>query len=381
MPDKRGLTTPTTKMIVWGRAAGRCQFRNCGKRLDQDLIAGKTSRNNAYVAHVIAAAPGGERGDPELSYALSDDPENLMLLCDEHHRLIDDPSNLATYTVDVLMEMKRENEERTDRLLSVRSAKRTTILQVSAPIGDNETAVPFDDCATAAVANATLADRHPIEIKLRGMRHKDSDPNYYQTEISSLRKRFDTDVRWRFEERDIEHLSIFGLAPIPILIELGRLISDISDATVFMRHREPSPAWTWPNDGSPVSFEAVEGAKSGKAVALKLSVSAEVSDDRIHAAVGDDVSIWEIRSSVLGTTVLRNQADLTGFRETVGRTFDRIKATHGEETNLMVFPAIPTVCAIEFGRVWQPKAHPPFTIYDQIAGTGFVAKHAISTEH
>ncbi len=381
MPEKRGSTTPTTKMIVWGRAAGRCQFRNCGKRLDQDLIAGKMSRNNAYVAHIIAAAPGGERGHPELSYTLSDDPYNLMLLCDEHHRLIDDPSNLATYTVDVLREMKRESEERTDRLLKVRSAKRTTILQVSAPIGDNETAVPFDDCANAAAANATLADRHPIEIKLRGMRHKDSDPTYYQTEISCLQTRFDKEVRWRFEEREIEHLSIFGLAPIPILIELGRLISDISDATVFMRHREPSPAWAWPNDGSPVSFEVVEGAKKCAAVALKLSVSTEVSDDRIRAAVGDEVSIWEIRSSVFGTTVLRNQADLTGFREIVGRTFDRIKATHGEAANLMVFPAIPTACAIEFGRVWQPKAHPPFTIYDQIAGAGFLAKHTIETEH
>ena len=67
-------------------------------QLRQAPISGNLSRNNAYVAHIIAAAPGGERGDPELSYKLSDDTENLMLLCDGHHREIDDPANLATCT-------------------------------------------------------------------------------------------------------------------------------------------------------------------------------------------------------------------------------------------------------------------------------------------
>jgi hypothetical protein len=229
----------------------------------------------------------------------------------------------------------------------------------------------------AVAAEAKLADRRPIEIKLRGMRLKDSEPDYYPIEITNLRRRFDTDVRWRFEDGEIEHLSVFGLAPIPILIELGCLISDISETSVFGRHREPKPQWAWPNDGEPLSFDRRIGPAGAKKVALKMCITAGISDDRVSQAVGDDVSIWEIRSSRFGTSVLRNQSDLVGFRLLVGRIFDEIRDQHGSDVELAVFPAVTAACAIEFGRAWQQKAHPAFDIYDETAGTGFVRRHRI----
>ena len=377
MSNKRGDTRPTTKMIAWGRAAGRCQFPNCNKRLDQDLISGNLSANRAYVAHIVAAAPNGVRGDPMNSTRYADDPDNLMLLCDVHHREVDDPKKEDIYTVDVLRNMKRRHEERIDRLLSIRSAKSSTILQVSSPIGDNETAVVFDDCAEAVAAQNALANNRPIEFKLRGMRHKDSDPDYYMTEIGKLRQRFDSDIRWRFEDGSIEHLSVFALAPIPILVELGRLISDISDATIFMRHREPEPRWMWPNDGQRLQFDLGKPETRHRKVALKLSVSAAISDQRVVAAMDPDISIWEIRSGVLGTSVLRNHSDLSQFRVLAGRALDLIKEQHGEEVELSIFPAVPPAIAVEFGRIWQPKAHPSFAIYDQTAKDGFIARHLI----
>lgn len=78
-------------------------------------------------------------------------------------------------------------------------------------------------------------------------------------------------------------------------MELGRLISDISDASVFGRHREPKPQWTWPNDREPLLFSRTVGPKGTKRVALKLSVTAEIVDERVVQAMGGgEVSIWEI---------------------------------------------------------------------------------------
>jgi hypothetical protein len=116
-------------------------------------------------------------------------------------------------------------------------------------------------------------------------------------------------------EGEIEHLSMFGLAPIPILMELGRLISDISNASVFGRHREPKPQWAWPNDSEPLIFSRLVAPTGVENVAIKPSITAEIADDRIVQAMGcDEISIWEIRSSRFGTSALRNQSDLTGFR-------------------------------------------------------------------
>lgn len=53
-------------------------------------------------------------------------------------------------------------------------------------------------------------------------------------------------------------------------------------------------------------------------------------------------------------------------------TLDEIKNEHGMDVEVMVFPAVPVSCALEFGRVWQPKAHPDMGIYDQTKEDGFV---------
>lgn len=372
-------TSPGQKerIFVWGRAAGRCQYHGCGKRLDGDLVTGDLSKNNAYLAHIIASDPGGVRGDPVLSHQLSNDPENLMLMCDPHHREIDDPAKIARYTVDVLREMKRAHEERVERLLANPNAIPAHVLRIAAAIGDNETAIPVRDCIEAMTPDFTLADRRPIDIKVRDIAQKDNDPRYYPIVIDALRAKFQREIKGRFADGELEHLAVFGFAPIPILMELGILLSDLSAVSVYGRHREPKPGWAWPNDREPLEFTCVPGARGPKKVALKLSVTAGISDDRITRALPDEqVSIWEIRSSRLGASELRNKDDLSRFRELVGKTFDSIKDQHGMDVELSVFPALPVPCAIEFGRTWQPKAHPPFLIYDQVPDRGFVLRHS-----
>lgn len=367
------------RLLVWGRAAGRCQYTNCGTRLDQDLISGELGKNFAYLAHNVASSPGGVRGDPKLSHDLADDPDNIVLMCDVHHRVIDDMQMAGTYSVEAVRTMKLASERRIDRLLSNPAAPATHIIRMSATIGDNETAIPLRDCIDAVVPAFTLADDRPINIKLQGMEHKDSDPNYYKVEIGNLRRRFEREVRGRFEAGEMEHLAVFGFAPMPILMELGRLLSDLRAVNVFARHREPAPGWTWPNDGAPLSFETVTGVSGPKTVALKLCISAEIADERIVRSMPDrDVSIWTLHSDRLGTSVLRNENDLAGFRMEVGKILDEIRKQHGENVDLSVFPAVPVACAIEFGRTWQPKAHPAFTVFDEIRREGFVPCHRIT---
>ena len=77
-----------TVRILCGKAAGMCEFEGCNKRLFYDGVTLSTS-NNAYVAHIVASSSKGPRGDKTLSPLLSDKLENLMLMCADHHKLID----------------------------------------------------------------------------------------------------------------------------------------------------------------------------------------------------------------------------------------------------------------------------------------------------
>ncbi len=302
-----------TKLLVWGRAAGRCQFKNCRKPLDHDLLSGKFEFNSAYLAHIVASSPKGPRGCSERSHELADDPGNIMLMCDTHHRIIDAKQTRDDYPEHLLLEWKKEHEEWVDLVLSSGPDSRSHILQFSAPIGPNETAVPFDDCVNAILPDRTPAERRPTEIKVKGMYFQDKDQTYWDVQPQVLRDGIAQKIRGRFESSDIRHLSVFGLAPIPLLMELGRLISDISDVNVYERHREPAQ-WKWPEDGPEVSFSLTQGRPGPKHVALKLSVTSHIADDRITDVIGDDVSIWDILSDPQTQGVIRHKSDLSRYR-------------------------------------------------------------------
>jgi len=49
---------------------------------------------------------------------------------------------------------------------------------------------------------------------------------------------------------------------------------------------------------------------------------------------------------------------------------DRIKARHGQNTALHIFPAASVAVAVELGRVRMPKADMPWRIYDQVNSRG-----------
>ncbi|WP_255449715.1 SAVED domain-containing protein [Shimia ponticola] len=332
--------------------------------------------NSAYLAHIVASSPGGKRGHPSRSHALSDSAENIMLMCDAHHRVIDGDRTWQDYPEDLLLEWKREHEEWVDTVLSAGPDSRSHILQFSAPIGPNETAVPFDDCVNAILPNRTPAERRATEIKVKGMHFKDDDPTYWSVQTEVLRVAFAKNIAGRFESGEIRHLSVFGLAPIPLLMELGRLLSDISEVDVYDRHREPAQ-WAWPESGEVVEFDRQNGIVGPKRVALKISITSDIADDRVTSVAGNDVSIWEIRSSPQKHGALRRRDDLSRYRAIVRSTLDEIKNSHGMDAELLVFPAVPVSCAVEFGRVWQPKVHPSMKIFDQTKDLGFVERHTI----
>lgn len=119
-PNKRPSVSPKTKIILWSKAAGRCQFENCLEVLNIDKIR-KTDNNAAYIAHIYGYAEGSERYDKILSPKLETDISNLMLLCDGCHRRIDEKGiGGKNYSASILTEMKRIHEERIELLASIK---------------------------------------------------------------------------------------------------------------------------------------------------------------------------------------------------------------------------------------------------------------------
>ena len=349
------------KIRLWGKAGGRCQYEGCNDRLWLDELT-KAEFNVAYIAHIIADSPAGPRGEVILSERLKTDISNLMLMCDKHHRLID-KENVEGHPVYRLQEMKREHEKRIDIQTSIQCNKKSHMILFGANIGEHNVVLNWNMAALAMVSQKRFpAENRAIELGLKNSVFMDHEA--WQIERENLRRQFVEWVKPRIASGECAHFSIFALAPMPLLIEFGRLLNDISAAKVYQLHREPQD-WKWQDsEVDDFDYTIVEPDEMYKVVALNLSLSATIDNARITTVLGDECSIWKITVSEPGNDFLTNSAQLTIFRVRFRDLLKRIKDKHGENTIIHIFPAVPVSVAVEIGRVWMPKADLIMRIYD-----------------
>ena len=102
--------THRTIKILWANAAGRCSFSDCRQKLCTDDVAEAAPYTVGEMAHIRGEQPSSNRHDPSQTPTERDSYDNLMLLCPNHHTLIDKPENEERFTVDSLQSMKTQHE-------------------------------------------------------------------------------------------------------------------------------------------------------------------------------------------------------------------------------------------------------------------------------
>lgn len=357
------------KIILWGRAAGRCQYNGCNEKLFEDPLT-KAVFNQSYISHIIADAPGGPRGDALLSEKLKFDISNLMLLCDRHHRLID-KEDVEGHPIERLQQMKRTHEDRIQLLTEIDDEKRSNIVLFGANIGKHDSALTLNCAQEGIVPFRFPAEANCIELSLRNSSSEDHTPEYWRIERANLEALFERKITQLRAARPIKHYSIFGFAPQPLLILLGTLLGDMYPADVYQRKKEPIVTWAWlEDDPSDVVYRINRPTTKADCVVLKFSLSATISDERVTKFVGPDCSIWELTVDHPNNDLIRRRDHLSEYRRVVRGLLDEIKLCHGEDVELLVFSAMPVSTSIELGRVWNPKAQLPMRLYDQNPTTG-----------
>src|SRR5208337_3618678 len=131
------------------------------------------------------------------------------------------------------------------------------------------------------------------------------------------------------------------------------LLSDIPAAQVYQLHREP-PNWIWQENAMQFNYILKEPETRGQMVALNLSLSATIDNSRIAKVLGKDISIWNLTIENPHNDFLKSREQLGLFRQYFRKLLDRIKAIHGQDAVLHLFPAAPVAVAVEIGRVWMP---------------------------
>ncbi|MGA1979235.1 MAG: SAVED domain-containing protein [Sedimentisphaerales bacterium] len=351
---------------LWARAAGRCQFSGCNRLLYKSPVT-QDRVNISEKAHIYSFSEKGPRGRGPFKKKLKalNNVSNLMLVCHDCHKTIDEDADGRKYSALLLLEWKKQHEQRIELVTGISPDKKSYVVMYGANIGDEKSLVQYNPAVEAMFPERYPTKDSPIELSMN-WQNEDSKPDYWDTEKSNLERNFQKQIRPIIEKDNLAHFSLFAFAPQPLLIRLGALFTDKICVEVYQPIREPK-TWRWQEHPDNFEFIVKEPDNFDKQPVLVFSLSGKITEGRIIPVIGRNISIWEITvgKSFLHNDFMRSQAQLTMFRQAVRKVIVSIKEKHGQSTPLHIFPAMPVSCAIEMGRVRMPKADMPWIIYDQ----------------
>lgn len=363
---KRGQIPEPVKRAIWAKSAGRCVI--CAEW----LIGSDSyfySKPVGEIAHAVGATDGdgSPRGESDLTEQERAEESNLMLLCDPCHKQADDASLSDHYTLEFLKASKAAHEKRVRQVTNFSTLTPTAVLRVTGAI--RGTFMPATDREIAEalrLANLTAFGEDPrgetVKVELpdaeseawawgRGQSKIDEGMS---ASISQLQRGF------------ADTLSVFAIAPLPLLVYLGSRLDNKFDVQLFGRSRGDGPlAWAWPVEESPLpsfSFE-VRGANNVASEATVIvNVSGRVSVETLPTELGR-LPIVEMTSTPSGPSVLEGKAGVKAFAAAWRDCLAELERQLPTVTTLHLVLAVPTLAAIEIGRARMRDVHPAFHVY------------------
>ena len=350
-----------TRLLLFVRAGGRCEFDGCNEYLLHHHLT-LTEGNFAQLAHIIAFKPEGPRGKVGPRPMDINDVANLMLLCPKCHKLIDD--NPSYYTRATLEKYKRRHEHRIYHVTGLGPDLKTTVVQLKANIGGHPVNIPVSQ-VTEAVAPRYPTDLRGFVIDLTGV--SGDDQSFLQTAKRNIKQRIELLYDPGMDIERTRHISLFALAPIPLLIFLGRQLSNKIPVDLYQRHRDTGD-WTWKTSEETVEYEFRQlrtGTDRSK-LSLVLSLSGTIHLDDLPSEIDDDFYVYEItlRDATPNPTFLQTKQDLNIFKDVYQACLREIARNHGTLKAIHLFPACPAPIAVLCGHELFPKVDPALLVYD-----------------
>jgi hypothetical protein len=367
---------PRDETRVWHEAGARCMYRGCGEDLSRTSLTTKSAAA-AYLAHIVASDEDGPRGDPQWSHRLSDDPDNVMLMCDEHHRLIDRIDVLG-HSREYLQAMRSEHVGKVGAALDSLRYPHTRGIAILGDIGNVKTSFHQRDMREAMLARG-LSPVPEIDQLVRHFNRDDRiSPDYWRWVLTEHENDFRELTRRLGAAQPlgdgIEVLAVFPLHYVPILILCGRIVGEARQVEIFQYSHGKS--WQWPANSTPQpdKFFFVDDAKGVSStrsaeVVLTLELTAEVDlnafpDEIKHGIEAGHLPWLRVRAQSPAPTCITHWQDLVQFtivaRQAVNHVQDVVRAS-----TVHLFGISPASTLFRFGQILQPGHHSDYIVYDR----------------
>lgn len=371
----QAIKAPTAHR-VWTDAGGRCMFRGCAKDLTSIPFHTAAARVG-YLAHIVASNPSGPRGCRKRSHGLANDPGNIMLMCDEHHRLIDVFAR-DTYDEAMLREMRAEHANLVKRNLDALQYERCTAITLLGSVAQVPTHFSEGEYVEALLAVKRAMAPGVVEfIRRKALRDDRTEPDYWvsylrehENAIRGMVEQFKHDKPFATEE-----VGVFALHHVSTLVLAGRITGEAMTIHLFHRDRHRA-TWAWDPAREPRPrgfFRSTNPPEPGRdEVLISLELTSAIDQNAIPPDIRERIDAgtlpWiRISAGQPSSECIGHPDDVTQFaavaRPVVAHVQDgmRVKKVH-------LMCVAPPTALFKFGQMMQAGHHPPYVVYDRPNG-------------
>lgn len=369
-----------TAATVWHEAGGRCMYSGCGCDLGSTPLTTKAARI-AYLAHIVASNPDGPRGN-ESSHALSDDPENIMLMCDAHHRLID-RIDVEGHPTRHLRQMREAHTDRVRILLDSLQCPSAQIITLLADLAQTPTNVSRNELIDSILSRG-LGPLPEIKNMVRRTQRDDRDRNEFW---KNLLIEHDTDIRELINLTSnkpsqsslttADTLAVFPLHLVPMLILFGRIIGEARNVEIFQYNRDLR-TWRWTSSSSsadnPFTLNTEHcNLSESKHTILSFELTANLDidalPDQLKQAVIKKTANWiRVQSNCPDPNCIESSERLSDFTKLARQAINTVQDSW-QSKHVHLFGICPASALFKVGQMLQAGHHSVFTVYDRPKGS------------
>lgn len=347
---------PAIERMLWGVSAGICEFSGCTNKLYSHHVT-KEKVNLAEKAHIYAFSAGGKRPSLLRFSPKINDIDNLMLVCERCHKLID--SEETDYTAERLLDMKKEHEQRIANIATIKPDLQSEIVIFNANIANRAIKISDYAAKSAIIPERYPARENPFNLS-PDLSLYDNEDNYWSTMGAHLER------QWGQYEQTIrdKHISLFAVAPQPLLFKLGTLIN--RNYNVDVRQSQGSiDNWKWlcHKQTAKIETQVVNAKDTTAEPIITFELTAKLSIDELREEFGEGI-IYRITAQTCGSGIIKSRRDLRTAINEYRSALDSIRETYGKDVKVKLVPIAPVSVSIEAGRQTM-KGDPQITIYDR----------------
>jgi hypothetical protein len=356
--------------MLFAFSAGHCEFRGCSRSLFLHPIT-LQGGNFSNIAHIWAFSENGPRPAKNASPEELNDVDNLIVLCRDCHKLVDDRDE--EYSVEILREYKRKHEERVRQLVGIPLSSRTTVLKCIASINDQVVRIPFESI-TSAIQPRYAASIDCVNIDLTTASAINT-PESYATKASEIESAIAKALLPGIMSGNVDHISVFACGPMPLLVKLGWCIGSTVPTDLFQLHRD-TQCWTWKPEGAiPRYMQRQIRSGSASKVGLMLNLSGSNGMETLPPESFADATIYEITldGQAPDPRFLGRKEGIQAFKEMYRDFLHALPEKHPGLRELHLFPAAPAPIMVACGSSIMRKTDPSLIVHDLDRKTGHFA--------